>query len=67
MRSSQVVGASESDSDSQCKRCSPKYNVSILWHIGILGAADEAALNTEYKKNQQQKSVYYMYNNIIST
>ncbi len=52
MRSSRVVRAF----NSQCRsRNCPGFDPSILRHSGILGAADEAVLNTVQKKKKSQK------------
>ncbi len=53
MRSSRVVIVS----DSQCRsRNCPGFDPTILRHSGILGAADEAVLNTVHKKGKYPKN-----------
>ncbi len=53
MRPSQVVRAS----DSQCRsRNCPGFDLSILRHSGIWGAADEAVLNIVHKKIKLSKT-----------
>jgi hypothetical protein len=43
--------------DYQCQRNSPKFDLSILWHCGIRGAADEAVLNeVRYPIKKKKKS-----------
>ncbi len=52
MRSSRVVTAA----DSQCRsRNCHGFDLSILRHSGILGAADEAVLNIVHKKKKSKK------------
>ncbi len=55
MRSSLVVRAS----DRQCTSCNgPGFDPSIRRHSGILGAADEAELNMEGKKEKKSPKKY---------
>jgi hypothetical protein len=55
MRSGRVLRAA----DSQCRsRNCPGFDLSILRHSGILGAADEAVLNIVHKRKHPKKSPF---------